>query len=89
MKIILILPIFIFLNCSKKIEYLTLSDVIPDAVIVSRSEGIVEYKGKRFILGGKDFKKKKEIIERLKLLEIEGSVEIDLHFKRQVIVRKR
>jgi len=70
-------------------QCITLKEVLPEAQIISESEGIIEYGGKKFILGQNDFKRKKEIIYKLDLLKLPGHLEIDLRFDRQVIVRKR
>lgn len=76
-------------NGLKKEEYLRLNEVIPEAKIISETEGIVEYQGDLYILGLNDLKKKRELISKLDLLNLEGSFEIDLRYRRQVIIRKR
>jgi hypothetical protein len=61
--------------------------VIPGATVVSQEDGIVEYKGKRFILGSTRFAEKKKFIEHLRLLKLTDSVEIDMRFDSQIIFR--
>lgn len=72
----------------QKEKYISLTEVIPEAKIISETEGIVEYKGVTYFLGTNDLKKKKELIESLNLLNLENSLEIDLRFSRQIIIRK-
>jgi|UniRef100_A0A7V3RHK7 hypothetical protein len=69
-------------------EWLSLPEVIPGARIISESEGIIEYKGKRFILGHGEYKQKKFLIEKLCLDTMPESTIIDMRFKRQIIVRR-
>jgi len=69
--------------------YISLAEVIPEARIVSYEDGIVEYKGKKFILGLDNLKKKKEFIQSLKLLELKDTVEIDMRFSSQIILRRK
>ncbi|MEO0161558.1 MAG: hypothetical protein ABIL39_06390 [candidate division WOR-3 bacterium] len=71
-----------------KDEYITLMEVLPGAEIISESEGILEYRGKKFIVGLDNLKKKKEYIEMLRLDTLEGYKIIDLRYRRQIIVRK-
>ncbi len=87
--IVMIMQFILFSSAKDKKQYITLKEVLPEAKIVSETEGIIEYEGKKFILGYNNFKRKKEIINKLKLLELQGSLEIDLRFNRQVIVRER
>lgn len=87
--IILILQFIIFAFAKDKKQYINLKEVLPEAQIVSETEGIIEYEGKKFILGYNDFKRKKDIINKLNLLKLQGNLEIDLRFNRQVIVRER
>ncbi len=84
--------ILLFVGCNlfkKKESYLLLSEVIPGADIISETECIIEYRGNIFILGPGDFRKKRDLIYELDLVNIPGPVEIDLRYRRQVIIRKR
>uniref|UniRef100_A0A7C4THS6 Uncharacterized protein n=1 Tax=candidate division WOR-3 bacterium TaxID=2052148 RepID=A0A7C4THS6_UNCW3 len=81
--------LFSIINCGKKEEYILLKEIIPGAKIISQNECILEYQGKRFIIGPGDFKKKRDLIYELDLLKLEGPLEIDLRFRRQVILRRR
>jgi hypothetical protein len=73
----------------EKGAYITLEEVIPDARIVSETEGIIEYKGNIYYVGLNDLKQKRHYIESLSLLAFEGPAEIDLRFRRQIIIRNR
>lgn len=84
-----VLHSIVFHPAKSKNRYITLKEVIPEAKIVSETEGIIEYEGKKFILGNNNFKRKKEIINNLNLLKFQANLEIDLRFNRQVIVRER
>ncbi|MGQ9464584.1 MAG: hypothetical protein ACUVQ4_02615 [bacterium] len=86
---IVILHIILFRPAKDNNQYITLKEVIPDAKILSETEGVIEYEGKRFILGLNNFKKKRDIINDLNFLKLQGNLEIDLRFNRQVIVRAR
>ncbi len=87
--IVMIMQFILFSSAKDKKQYITLKEVLPEAQIVSETEGIIEYEGKKFILGYNNFKRKKEIINKLNLLKLQGNLEIDLRFNRQVIVRER
>ncbi|MEO0216082.1 MAG: hypothetical protein ABIL70_00260 [candidate division WOR-3 bacterium] len=77
-------------NISRQREdYILLNEVIPEANIISQTECILEYRGNIYIIGPGDFKKKKDLIYKLDLVNIPGPVEIDLRYRRQVIIRKR
>ncbi|MEO0184432.1 MAG: hypothetical protein ABIL22_00995 [candidate division WOR-3 bacterium] len=71
-----------------KNHYITIKEVIPDAKIISESEGIIEYEGIKFILGQTDFERKKNLIRDLRLDELNGVAEVDMRFRKQIIVRK-
>jgi hypothetical protein len=68
-------------------EYITLGEVIPEARIISETEGIIEYNGKRLLLGLNDLNRKKELIKTLKLDTISEYTVIDMRFRRQIILR--
>jgi hypothetical protein len=86
--IIFIIQFILFTQTRKSKGYITLKEVIPDARIVSETEGIIEYGGKKFILGQSGFKEKRELINHLHLTEMAGVSEIDMRFDKQIIVRK-
>lgn len=91
--IIIVLIVFVtqcvlFAPIGDKDHYITIKEVIPDAKIISESEGIIEYEGKKFILGQAGFERKKSLIKDLHLDELKGVAEIDMRFKKQIIVRK-
>ncbi|MGB9721686.1 MAG: hypothetical protein ACPL28_09430 [bacterium] len=86
--IIFVIQFILFLSVRNKDQYITIKEVIPDAPIVSEFEGIIEHEGKKFILGQADYKRKKDVIKYLHLDELKDFTEIDLRFKKQVIVRK-
>ncbi|MCX7994602.1 MAG: hypothetical protein N3A65_02350 [candidate division WOR-3 bacterium] len=86
--IIIMIQIPFFTDKKLKGEYITLKEVIPDAKIISETEGIIEYKGKKFILGLNDLRRKRDLIRSLCLDTLSGYKEIDLRFRRQIIVRK-
>lgn len=87
--IIMVLQFILFSFAKDKKQYITLKEVLPEAQVISETEGIIEYEGKKFILGYNNFKRKKDIINKLNLLKLQGNLEIDLRFNRQVIVRER
>ncbi len=66
-----------------------LEEVIPEGNVVSRVDGIVEYKGVQYILGTNDLKMKKYLLEKLNLLDVEEVVVIDMRFRGQIILRNR
>ncbi len=66
-----------------------LEEVIPEGNVVSRVDGIVEYKGVQYILGTNDLKMKKYLLEKLNLLDIEEVVVVDMRFRGQIILRNR
>ncbi len=69
-------------------KYITLEEVIPGARIVSQEEGIVEYNGVQFILGTHDLKKRKRLIESLKLIALDSLCVVDLRFNTQIIIKR-
>jgi hypothetical protein len=68
-------------------HYLLLSEVIPQARIVSQEEGIIEYQGVHYILGTHDLKRKQSLIQSLDLLGLKDSFIVDMRFNRQIIIR--
>lgn len=65
-----------------------MEEVIPGAHIVSREEGILEYKGIQYVVGVHDLKKRKYLIEYFDLLQLESLTVIDMRFDTQVIIKK-
>jgi hypothetical protein len=86
--IVVISLIFIVMILKKRETYVLLDEVIPDGRIVSHEEGIVEYQNVRYIMGTHDLLRKKDLIERLKLLDLEGPATVDVRFDTQVIIRQ-
>ena len=70
-----------------KEKYITIEEVIPGAHIVSQEEGIIEYKGVRFILGTHDLARRRYLIKSLNLVDLEGPCVVDLRFNSQVIIK--
>lgn len=65
-----------------------LDEVIPGGRIVSQEEGIIEYQDVRYIVGTHDLMRRKNLIERLKLLDLEGPATVDVRFDTQVIIKQ-
>ena len=86
--VVVIIVIVIVQLMKTKETYITLEEVIPQARILSREEGILEYKGIEYILGVHNLKKKKRLIESLDLLNIPGPCVVDLRFKTQVVIKQ-
>lgn len=85
--IVFILQFILFSQMKKKDKYISLNEVIPEANIISETEGIIEYNGKRFILGLNDLDKKRDLINLLRLDTINDYTVVDMRFRRQIIVR--
>jgi hypothetical protein len=64
-----------------------LEEVIPEGEVVSAVDGVVKYKGAQYILGTTDLETKKHLLEKLKLLEIEETLVIDMRYRGQIILR--
>lgn len=80
--------IFIVLVLKKREAYLLLDEVIPEGRIVSQEEGIIEYQDVRYIVGTHDLMRRKHLIERLQLLDLEGPATVDVRFDTQVIIKQ-
>ncbi len=80
--------VFSFILIKRKEQHITLNEVIPDARILSHEEGIIEYKGVQYILGTNNLKKRKRLIESLKLLDFESPCVVDLRFNTQIIIKR-
>lgn len=72
----------------KREAHLLLDEVIPGGRIVSQEEGIIEYQDVRYIVGTHDLMRRKNLIERLKLLDLEGPATVDVRFDTQVIIKQ-
>ena len=81
--------VFIFGLLRRREEYMVLNEVIPEGEIVSEEDGIVDYKGVRYVLGTNDLKKKRRLLEKLNLLEIEETLVVDLSYSGQIILRAK
>lgn len=81
--------VFTFGLLRKREEYVVLNEVIPGGEIISEEDGIVEYKGVRYVLGTNDLKKKMRLLERLNLLEIEETLVVDLSYSGQIILKAK
>ncbi len=64
-----------------------LEEVIPEGEVVSAVDGIIEYKGVQYILGTTDLRKKKHLLDKLNLLEVEEIGVIDMRYRGQIILR--
>lgn len=80
--------IFIVTLLKKREAYVLLDEVIPEGRIVSQEDGIIEYQGIRYILGTHDLMRRKNLIERLRLLDLEGPATVDVRFDTQVIIKQ-
>jgi hypothetical protein len=64
-----------------------LEEVIPEGEVVSAVDGIIEYKGVQYILGTTDLRKKRHLLDKLNLLEVEEIGVIDMRYRGQIILR--
>ena len=87
--VMIIIAVFVFGLFRKRINYITLEEVIPSGNVISREEGIVEYKGVQYILGTNDLDKKRYLLNKLSLLAIEDTLVVDLSYHGQIIIRER
>ena len=67
---------------------MTLEEVIPKGIILSREEGVVEYNDVYYIMGTRDLKERKYRLEILNLLDLEAGYTVDLRFDSQVILKR-
>lgn len=86
--IIVVGMIFLVIVLKKREAYITLDEVIPQARVTSHEEGIIEYGDVRYIVGTHDLMRRKYLIERLNLLDLEGPATVDLRFDTQVIIKQ-
>jgi hypothetical protein len=87
--LMIIISVFVFGLFKRRINYITLEEVIPSGNVISREEGIVEYKGVQYILGTNDLDTKRYLLKKLSLLAIEDTLIVDLSYQGQIIIRKR
>ncbi|MCK4940801.1 hypothetical protein KAS45_01800 [candidate division WOR-3 bacterium] len=87
--LIIVGVVFMFGLLRERDEYVVLDEVIPEGEVVSREDGIVEYKGVRYVLGTNDLKKKKHLLQKLNLLGIEETLVIDLSYSGQIILKAK
>ena len=80
--------IFIVIVVKKREAYMLLDEVIPEGRVVSQEEGTIEYHGVRYLLGTHDLMRRKNLIERLQLLDLEGPATVDMRFDTQVIIKQ-
>ena len=71
----------------KREQYVMLEEVVPEGEVVSAVDGIIEYKGVQYILGTTDLRKKKHLLDKLNLLEVEEIGVIDMRYRGQIILR--
>lgn len=70
-------------------RHLLLDEVVPQAKIISETEGIIELEGTTIYLGRNGLLRKQFLIDSLDLLALGDSVEIDLRFAGQIIIRRK
>jgi hypothetical protein len=87
--LVIVITVFIFGLFKRRINYITLEEVIPAGNVISQEEGIVEYKGVHYILGTNDLDTKRYLLNKLNLLGIEDTLVVDLSYHGQIIVRDR
>ena len=85
----IIITVFAFRLFKRRISYITLEEVIPSGNIISREEGIIEYKGVQYIMGTNDLDTKRYLLNKLSLLAIEDTLVVDLSYHGQIIIRER
>lgn len=88
MLFIIVFAILAFVLLRKREHYVMLEQVIPEGEVVSAVDGVVKYKGVQYILGTTDLRVKKNLLEKLGLLEIEEALVIDMSYRGQIILRK-
>jgi hypothetical protein len=81
--------VFTFGLLRRRDTHITLEEVIPAGEVISREEGLVRYKGVKYVLGTNDLKEKKQLLEKLHLLEVKETLVVDLSYKGQIIIRAK
>ena len=85
--LIIVLVVFVFGLFKRRNKYISLEEVIPTGEVVSIEEGIIEYKGVQYVLGTNDLEKKRSLLQKLDLLNIEENLVVDLSYHGQIIIR--
>jgi len=85
--LIIVTVVFVFGLLKRHDKYISLEEVIPAGEVVSAEEGIVEYKGVQYVLGTNDLEKKRHLLKKLNLLDIEEALVVDLSYHGQIIIR--
>jgi len=85
--LIIVTVVFVFGLLKRNKKYISLNEVIPAGEVVSVEEGIVEYKGVHYVLGTNDLERKRNLLQKLDLLNIDEKLIIDLSYDGQVIIR--
>ena len=85
----IIITVFVFGLFKRRINYITLEEVIPSGNVISREDGIIEYKGVQYILGTNDLNTKRYLLNKLSLLAVEDTLVVDLSYHGQIIIRGR
>jgi len=71
----------------KREQYVTLDEVIPGGTVVSSVDGVVEYKGVRYLLSTNDLRMKKHLLEKMNLMETGETMVVDMRYRGQIILR--
>ncbi|UCD06112.1 MAG: hypothetical protein JSV98_02465 [candidate division WOR-3 bacterium] len=87
MLLIIVLAILAFVVLRKRERYVMLEEIIPEGEVLSAVDGIIKYKGVQYILGTTDLGKKKHLLDKLNLLEVEEIGVIDMRYRGQIILR--
>ena len=85
--LIIVTVVFVFGLLKRNKKYISLDEVIPAGEVVSVEEGIVEYKGVHYVLGTNDLKKKRNLLKKLELFDIDEKLIIELSYNGQIIIR--
>jgi len=85
--LIIVTVVLVFGLLKRNKKYISLDEVIPAGEVVSVEEGIVEYKGVHYVLGTNDLEKKRNLLQKLDLLNIDEKLTVDLSYNGQVIIR--
>ena len=87
--LVIVISVFVFGLFKKRARYITLEEVIPSGKVISKEEGVIEFKGVQYILGTNDLESKRRLLDKLSLLEIEDTLVVDLSYHGQIIIRDR
>ncbi len=86
--LVIVITVFVFGLFKRRVNYITLQEVIPLGTVVSQEEGIIEYKGVQYILGTNELQAKKHLLKKLNLLGLEDTLIVDLSYHGQIIIRE-